>query len=618
MSDRLISVYNGFYKQCNSDSKRIFYSFKDRIKKLIGRPVNYKIVRPFERMILNDIDFFLKGGEVVGILGTSGSGKSTLMKLLSGKLQKGQGTIEKSNRILSLENVHGQIDLSKSGRENIHHFSKNLGGDKTEIERKSKEIIDFSELRRVIDMPIYSYSLSMRKQFEIAILLHSNLDVFLIDEYSGSNNFNFENQVLRRILGLKRKGKGIILTHLNYSAMKKICDRGVILNNAKIEFEGDFFTCLNRFENDLRQEEVSKIRKSEMKYFTNKSHKENSQLIDIELIDLGIFDINTSKSDSNGTHNHLNFFCDLKFNTNFKELVFSIEIFDELYKSVLKFTSSNDKELIEEYLNSNNSEFRLTLQLPEHNLVPGIYYLGVKVWNKETEKFFSKKWPKMPFFIYLNDSTSLINCEAELETNWMFNPINLDTNSKEVFSDIQPGDITIDCGANVGEVTFLMAERGAIVYAFEPNPYAFEVLKKRFEGNENVILINKGVWHKPGVLPLYLHENNDDNPEKHSVSSSILENKKNIDKSNYVEIELIDLVLFIEELQKDIVLVKLDVEGAEVDILNKLIYSKSIRKIKKLLVETHEKQMPELFKPTQELKRKIRELDLKNINLNWV
>ncbi len=194
----------------------------------------------------------------------------------------------------------------------------------------------------------------------------------------------------------------------------------------------------------------------------------------------------------------------------------------------------------------------------------------------------------------------------------------LSEKSEKIFNCIEPGDICIDCGANIGLVTSKMADRGAIVYAFEPNPYAFKVLVNTFKNNKNVVCINKAVFNKNTKMKLFLHQNSKQDEVAWSTGSSLLDEKGNIAKDSYIEVEVVDVVEFIKNLNTKIKILKIDVEGAEIEILNKLIDSTVIHNIGKVYAETHEIQIPGLLEKTNELKRKIRRLKIKNINLNWI
>jgi len=185
------------------------------------------------------------------------------------------------------------------------------------------------------------------------------------------------------------------------------------------------------------------------------------------------------------------------------------------------------------------------------------------------------------------------------------------------FDELGPGDVAIDCGANIGNVTARMASKGATVYAFEPNPYSYHVLRERFLEVSNVHCLNKGVLDRDDTMKLYLHENAHLDQVKWSTGSSLLEYKENIDPNSYVEVEVIDLARFIKGLNMEIKVLKMDVEGVECQIINKLIDSNVINKIKYLIAETHEKKNPSLKEETDRLRKRIDEEKLTNIDLNW-
>ena len=187
----------------------------------------------------------------------------------------------------------------------------------------------------------------------------------------------------------------------------------------------------------------------------------------------------------------------------------------------------------------------------------------------------------------------------------------------EVFEHLGPDDSAIDCGADVGEVTEVMGRRGAKVYAFEPNPYAFDVLQKRFADNPRVICLNKAVSDRDDVLKLFLHEKADRDPLGRSNSSSLLGVKSNINPDNWVEVEAINLADFIKQLSAPVALIKMDIEGAEFDVLDHLLECDVLSNVGNVFVETHEKRIPSLQQRKERLQQLMQERNITNVNLNW-
>ncbi len=159
---------------------------------------------------------------------------------------------------------------------------------------------------------------------------------------------------------------------------------------------------------------------------------------------------------------------------------------------------------------------------------------------------------------------------------------------------LKPGDIAIDCGANVGDVTAAFARSGAFVYAFEPNPDAFAVLSDRFGAAQNVELRHQAVLDHEGVARLYLHVDARADPVAASSGSSVLPFKGNVDRETYVDVEAVDLSEFVLQLDRPVKVLKIDVEGAECPIIHRLLDTGAIERVNTVFVELHDRHIPEL------------------------
>lgn len=190
--------------------------------------------------------------------------------------------------------------------------------------------------------------------------------------------------------------------------------------------------------------------------------------------------------------------------------------------------------------------------------------------------------------------------------------------SHRIFSTLGLGDIAIDCGANVGNVTEVMAMHGAMVYAFEPNPHAYKALKSRFEGRMNVHCLNQGVWKEPGKLRLHMHENAESDQIHWSTGSSFLDYKTNVQKDRFWEVNVVDLAAFIRGLEKPVKILKMDIEGAECEVLTHIMDTGLHREIECILVETHDHKVPELIDATNRIRRRVKEESIQNIDLDWI
>ena len=178
--------------------------------------------------------------------------------------------------------------------------------------------------------------------------------------------------------------------------------------------------------------------------------------------------------------------------------------------------------------------------------------------------------------------------------------------------------LVLDCGANVGHITKLFASTGATVISFEPDPVAFKELLKRCGRNKNVSLIQKGVWNQNSTIQLYTHKESAGDEASFTVGSSIVAEKINVDPSKAQSIEVIDLVAFMQQQKRKIDLVKLDVEGAEIDILKKILATGSHTLFDRMYVETHETKIPSQQQELAAIKDEMRKKGITNIKLNWI
>lgn len=192
------------------------------------------------------------------------------------------------------------------------------------------------------------------------------------------------------------------------------------------------------------------------------------------------------------------------------------------------------------------------------------------------------------------------------------------TQAGQIEIDISPGAIIIDCGANVGDITSLFCRTGATVYAFEPNPLCFKILSTRFLALRSVHCFNQAVMDRDCRMMLRT-------PDPHgnwdaldcTIASSVIPGAD--DAYTEVEVECIDLDRFIQSLGRRVRLLKLDIEGAEVCVLNRLLDSRTIDRIDYIVAETHEKDFDDLKVPIATLRERIEKAGLaKRVRLDWI
>lgn len=186
-----------------------------------------------------------------------------------------------------------------------------------------------------------------------------------------------------------------------------------------------------------------------------------------------------------------------------------------------------------------------------------------------------------------------------------------------VLARLGPGDIAVDLGANAGEFTLPMADTGATVWAFEPDPHAFGLLTRAVGDRPNVHLVQAAAGDRAGTATLYRSAAFAREPDRRSKSSSLFAEKRNVDGRNAVEIEIRDFVAFLAGLPGPVALVKIDIEGAEVPLMEALLASDQAARVGAVFVETHERGLPALAARTAALKARTAGMERPRVNWDW-
>lgn len=191
-----------------------------------------------------------------------------------------------------------------------------------------------------------------------------------------------------------------------------------------------------------------------------------------------------------------------------------------------------------------------------------------------------------------------------------------------ILSMLQPGDVVIDCGANLGAVSGPLAETGAIVHAFEPDPYTFGRLTEALKGRDNVVLHNAAVGAAAGTVQLMRDANWEKDPDLASVRSTIIEGGRKIDGAGAIDVELVDFPAFVKDLvakHGQIAFLKMDIEGAELDVLEAMEAQGLFANIRYTVAETHEKKFKHLRPRFAALRETVAaKYPITKVNLDWI
>ena len=187
---------------------------------------------------LKDVNFEIKRGEVVGIIGRNGAGKSTLLKVLSRITEPSDGRVEIKGRVASLLEVGTGFHPELSGRENIFLNGAILGMTRAEIARKFDEIVDFSGVEKFLDTPVKRYSSGMYVRLAFAVAAHLEPEILIVDEVLAVGDAEFQKKCLGKMQDVAGQGRTVLFVSHNMAAIQAMCKSGILLHQGSVAAGG--------------------------------------------------------------------------------------------------------------------------------------------------------------------------------------------------------------------------------------------------------------------------------------------------------------------------------------------------------------------------------------------
>ncbi len=188
---------------------------------------------------MKDINFEVKHGEVLGIIGRNGAGKSTLLKILSRITKPTTGRFELNGRVGSLLEVGTGFHPELTGRENIYLSGAILGMKRQEINRKFDEIVDFAEIEKFLDTPAKHYSSGMYMRLAFSVAAHLEPEILLVDEVLAVGDAEFQKKCLGKMGDVAAEGRTVLFVSHNMGAIRLLCKNSFVLQNGKKIFFGN-------------------------------------------------------------------------------------------------------------------------------------------------------------------------------------------------------------------------------------------------------------------------------------------------------------------------------------------------------------------------------------------
>jgi lipopolysaccharide transport system ATP-binding protein len=312
---------------------------------------------------LQDINFEVKRGEVLGIIGKNGAGKSTLLKILSRVTSPTTGEIKTKGRIASLLEVGTGFHPELTGRENIYLNGAILGMTKAEIKEKEEEIIEFSGCERYVDTPVKRYSSGMRVRLAFAVAAHLEPDILVIDEVLAVGDAEFQKKAIGKMKDISQgEGRTVLFVSHNMAAVKSLCTRAIVLEHGSTVFEGDTDEAisyyLNTSESDIKIEDITDRKGDGV----------------VRVTDASVYSIDRGKSAQTGQPFNLEFLLKSKILVTSKEIRFDLRIDDYIGQRIIWMSNS-----VLEKKDNFDPISKLVFKMEKLSLNRGKYYVTIHI-----------------------------------------------------------------------------------------------------------------------------------------------------------------------------------------------------------------------------------------------
>lgn len=218
---------------------------------------------------LKDINFEVKEGEVMGIIGKNGAGKSTLLKILSQITTPTTGTVKVKGRIAALLEVGTGFHQDLTGRENVFLNGAILGMSKNEIKSKLDEIIEFSGIAKYIDTPVKRYSSGMMVRLGFAVAAHLEPEILIVDEVLAVGDQEFQDKCIGKMQSVSRSGRTVLFVSHNLTAVQNLCTSCMFLKNGKVVEIGNTSKVIENYLTENKEVQNQGIIPSDFARLTN-------------------------------------------------------------------------------------------------------------------------------------------------------------------------------------------------------------------------------------------------------------------------------------------------------------------------------------------------------------
>lgn len=400
MNEIIISTKN-IWKKYTYGQLVPYFTLLDSIEGFINHPFSLfkskKIssdgLQENEFWALQNINFQIKRGEVLGIIGKNGSGKSTLLKILSRISPPTRGQIRLRGRVSSLLEVGTGFQQELTGRENIFLNGAILGMTQREIRKQFDEIVEFAEVSKFLDTPVKHYSSGMYVRLAFSVAAYLQPEILVVDEVLAVGDTAFQKKCLGKMGDVARLGRTILFVSHNMEAIKALCSRCLLLEKGRISADGLPHEVINSY---LNKEIYS--RTGNVKKIFVQDKKKEFQILSVQLLNI--------KGETTSTFN-----CDepiiIELACISRVTVHNLYGYLALFKDGSEIlVSDNTDKPFEASKSIVPNKYQVSIKIPSRSIGHGDYDVYLKFGSQKSLSDVNVESPKYICSVHLDDNTT--------------------------------------------------------------------------------------------------------------------------------------------------------------------------------------------------------------------
>ncbi len=362
---------------------------------------------------IKDVSFQVEPGQALGIIGPNGAGKTTILKILSQVTHPTDGSIHINGRLSALIELGAGFHPDLTGRENIFLNGTILGMRRSEIKARFDQIVEFAGIGKYLDAPVKHYSSGMYARLGFAIAAHVDPQVLLVDEVLAVGDYAFQMKCYARMDELRAKGTALILVSHNLEAIRRVCDRGLVMYRGKDIFQGTSAEAVVAYSDALRQA----ARESQADVPVEGGLSERVMTFDAEVLNVSLQDAAGQSCTVLPSGATARVVIDVTFHKSASQPIFAFTILTQDGRMVYNTTTRWMGIQTPDFTAGERCLVEFTLCLP---LLDGSYELGVDIASADLTHFYDRLERAMGFSIVgSNGAQGLVDLGAKVSFRMM-------------------------------------------------------------------------------------------------------------------------------------------------------------------------------------------------------